>query len=79
MTLIPIFDQLSLDEKYQYISDNGEYIGVRSYYNYAINLYLVGESFYELLYFRPENKIEKIERLTDIKLIDQYIDQMNQK
>lgn len=71
------FSKLSLSDQYQYISDNGKYIGVRSYYNYAINLYLVEDQFYELWYFRTDNKIERIERLTDLSKLDLYINHMN--
>jgi hypothetical protein len=61
------FSNLSLSDKYQYISDNGKYIGVRSYYN----------QFYELWYFRTGNKIERIEPLTDLSKLDLYINHMN--
>lgn len=70
------FNTLSLSDKYQYISDNGKYIGVRNYYNYAINLYLVEDQLFELWYFRPDNKIEKIECLTDLSKLDLYINHM---
>lgn len=72
------FDRMSLSEKYTYISDHGKYIGVRSYYNYFINLHIVDEMFYEVCYFRPDNKIEKIEVLGDIKKIDLYIKYMSE-
>jgi hypothetical protein len=72
------FGKLTLSQKYEYISENGKYIGVREYYNYFINLYLVEEVFYELWFFRPTNKIEKIEILEDVKRLDLYINQMNQ-
>lgn len=72
------FNKLSLDKRYDYISNHGKYIGVRSYYNYAINLYLVDETFYEVWYFRPDNRIEKIEKLDNFKKIDLYIKYMNE-
>lgn len=77
MNLLANFSNLSLSEKYQYISDNGKYIGVRLYYNYAINLYLVNDQFYELWYFKPENSIEKIEPLIDLSTLNLYINHMN--
>lgn len=52
----------------------GKYIGVRQYYNYFINLYLYEDEFYEVWYFREENRIEKIEKLTDEKRLNLYID-----
>lgn len=67
------FLKLSLSEKYTFISDHGKYLCTRSYYNYSINLYLVGNSFFELWYFSPDYKIEKIELLDDIGKIDLYI------
>ena len=66
----------TLSEKYSYITENGEYIGVRPYYNHMINLYLVGDDFFELWYFRPDNKIVKIEKLTDKSRLDLYINYM---
>ena len=72
------FGKLTLSQKYKYISENGKYIGVREYYNYFINLYLVEDEFYELWYFKPTNKIEKIEILDDQKKLDLYISHMYQ-
>jgi hypothetical protein len=72
------FNCWSVSEKYDYISLYGKYIGVRPYYNYLINLYLVNDSFCELWYFKPENKIEKIELLDDLKKIDLYINYMQE-
>lgn len=64
-------------EKYKFIFTEGEYIGVRFYYNYAINLYLCNDTFYEAFYFIPTNKIKKIEILNDEKKLDLYIKHMN--
>ena len=72
------FNKLSLDNKYDFISEHGKYIGVRSYYNHAINLYLVEDTFYELLYFSSDNNIVKIEPLDDMKKIGLYIKHMNE-
>lgn len=59
------------------ILTEGEYIGVRKYYNYFINLYLWEDEFYEVWYFRPGNEIEKIVKLDDEKKLNLYIDYMN--
>ncbi len=77
MKLFPDFNKFSLSERCTYISDNGKYIGVRYYYNYAINLHLVGEVFYEVWYFIPDNKIERIEILDVESKLDLYINHMN--
>jgi hypothetical protein len=68
---------MDLSQTYDLITSKGQYIGVRSYYNYFINLYLLDDEFYELWYFREENQIEKIEKLTDKKKLDLYIGYMN--
>ena len=60
----------TISQKYDLIQNNGKYIGVRSYYNYTINLYVLDDVFYELWYFRPTNKIEKIEKLVDEKTLN---------
>lgn len=67
------FLKLSLSEKYSFISDHGKYLCTRSYYNYSINLYLVENDFFELWYFEPDNNIEKIDLLDNLKNIDLYI------
>lgn len=56
---------------------DGKYIGVRQYYNYHINLYLLDDVFYEVWYFRDANKIAKIEPLDDEKKLNLYIQNMN--
>jgi len=38
---------MNLSQQYELISNKGKYIGVRSYYNYTINLYLLEDTFYE--------------------------------
>ena len=56
---------MTLSEQYELISQKGKYIGVRVYYNYTKNLYLLDDVFYELWYFRLYNKTEKIVVLED--------------
>jgi hypothetical protein len=56
----------------------GKYIGVRIYYNYTINLYLLDDIFYEVWYSPESNEIEKIDKLDDEKKLDLYIQHMNQ-
>jgi hypothetical protein len=68
---------MTLSDQYELISTNGKYIGVRVFYNYTINLYLLDDVFYELWYFRPYNKIERIDVLEDEKTLDLYILSMN--
>ena len=67
-------NNLSLSDQYEMISSKGKYIGVRIYYNYTINLYLLNDVFYELWYFRPTNVIESIDILEDEKTLNLYID-----
>jgi hypothetical protein len=68
---------MTLSAQYELISKGGKYIGVRQYYGYFINLYLLEDTFYEVWYFRESNEIEKIEKLDDEKKLDLYINQMN--
>ena len=72
-----ISHKLSISQQFEFISNEGKYIGVRSYYNYTINLYLLEDTFYELWYFRPTNVIERIDILEDEKKLDLYIISMN--
>ncbi|NQU32028.1 MAG: hypothetical protein HQ521_02240 [Bacteroidetes bacterium] len=64
----------NISNQFELISNEGKYIGVRSYYNYTINLYLLDDVFYELWYFRPTNVVERIDVLEDEKTLNLYID-----
>ena len=66
----------ALSEQHELIFTDGKYIGVRPYYNFFINLYLLDDVFYEVWYSPEENKIEKIEELDDTKKLNLYIDFM---
>ena len=72
------FCNLSLAQKYEYLTQQVKYIAFREYYNYFINLYLVEDVFYELWFFKPTHEIEKIELLKNQKTLDLYINYMNQ-
>jgi hypothetical protein len=74
--LVP-FKSLSKAQKYKYLTEKGEYIGVREYSNYFINLYLIEDIFYELWFFRPTHMVARIEVLKDQKKLDLYINHMN--
>jgi len=70
------FIQLSIKQKGEYVFQEGEYIGLREYYNHRINLYSLSDFFVEVWYIPAENKIEKIEVLESEKTLDLYIDKM---
>ena len=71
------FNKLNLQKKGSIVFNEAKYLGVRFYYNYAINLYTLDDLFIEVWYFKPTNRIEKIEVLGDNKTLDLYIDSMN--
>lgn len=73
MSNLALFKSLSKSQKYKYLTEKGEYIGVSEYSNYFISLYLVEDVFYELWFFRPTHTIDKIEILEDQKKLDLYI------
>lgn len=73
MTSVYTFPNLTLAEKGNLVFNEGNYLAVRQYYGYFINLYLVEDTFVEVWYQREENKIEKIEILDDMKKLDLYI------
>jgi len=56
------------------VVQTGKYLASRKYYNYFINLYEWEDKLYEVYYFRNDNRIEKIEKLTDDKRLNLYID-----
>jgi hypothetical protein len=53
------FRQLSITQKGEYVFQEGDYIGLREYYNHRINLYSLFDFFVEVWYFPVENKIVK--------------------
>jgi len=70
------FRQLSIKQKGEYVFQEGDYIGLREYYNHRINLYSLFDFFVEVWYSPGINKIEKIEVLESEKTLDLYIDKM---
>lgn len=57
MSKLALFKSMFKSQKYKYLTEKGEYIGVREYSNYFINLYLVKDELCELWFFRPSNKL----------------------
>lgn len=74
--IISEFDKLSIDKKANKIFAEGNYCGVREYYNYKINLYSLNDFFVEVYYASWSNSIEKIESVKDDKILDRFIDSM---
>ena len=72
------FRWLPIKQKGEYVFQEGDYIGLREYYNHRINLYSLSDFFVEVWYFAAENKIEKIEIMESEKTLDLYIDKMNE-
>ena len=72
------FHRLSLEERFTHISALGKYIGFRITYNHVIHLYLLGETFFEVWCFPPEDSIINIEQLDDYNKIDLYIKHMTE-
>ena len=70
------FRQLSITQKGEYVFQEGDYIGLREYYNHRINLYSLFDFFVEVWYSPDRNEIEKIEVLESEKTLDLYIDKM---
>ena len=77
MSKLALFKSMFKSQKYKYLTEKGEYIGVREYSNYFISLYLVDDEFFELWFFRPTHEIEKIEILEDQNKLDLYINHMS--
>jgi len=71
------FIDATLEERVYLVCYQGSYIGVRKYYGYFINLYILENVFYEVFYSPEENVIEKIEILDHQKKLNLNIDYMN--
>lgn len=72
------FKELAMIQKGELVFQEGQYIGMREYYNYNINLYSLYDYSVEVWYSPTKNRIEKIELLKDEKTLDLYIDKMNE-
>ena len=68
------FVNLSLVEKGKIILSKGKHLTQIRTQNYLQNLYLFEDFFVEIYYSISTNKIDKIEVMTDLSRIDQYID-----
>ena len=49
-------------------------VAIRHYYGHTVNLYSLDNFFVEVFYLPTENRITKVEAVTDEKIIDRYID-----
>ncbi|MDX9696779.1 MAG: hypothetical protein RBT49_13400 [Bacteroidales bacterium] len=68
------FSMMTLAEKGMIIMNNGKHLTQISKGNYLLNLYLFEDFFVEIFYSISTNKIDKIEIMTDLSRIDEYID-----
>jgi hypothetical protein len=68
------FSMMNLAEKGLLIMEKGKHLTQISKGNYLKNLYLFEDFFVEVYYFIKTNKIDKIEIMTDLSRIDEYID-----
>lgn len=71
------FIDSTMEERIDLICYQGTYIGVRKYYGYFINLYLLEDTYFEVFYSPEDNEIEKIEILYDTETLNLYIDYIN--
>lgn len=72
------FNKLDIQAKAIMVFEYGKYIGLRYYYNHAINLYSLNDFFVEVWYFAPDNKMAKIGILEKESTLNLYIDYMNE-
>ncbi len=71
------FDDLTIDQRANYIWTHGTFIDSRTYYNQRINLYGVNGQYFEVWYNPTDNKIEDVKWLTDEKRIELYLAKIN--
>jgi hypothetical protein len=70
------FENLSLEEKVDELSERGVYLMCRQNSVYNIFLYGIGGMYVEVLYFKKTNRIQNIEIASTDKVIDFYLDEM---
>ncbi|MGE0090483.1 MAG: hypothetical protein AB7S50_13510 [Bacteroidales bacterium] len=68
------FSKMTLAEKGLLVMNNGKHLTQISRGDYLQNLYSLEDFFVEIFYSITTNKIDKIEIMTDLSRIDQYID-----
>lgn len=68
------FSKMTLAEKGLMIMNNGKHLTQISKGDYLQNLYLYNDFFVEIFYSVSNNKITKIEIMTDLSRVDEYID-----
>ncbi len=66
------YNGLDMYKKATYVWDNGKYVSVREYYGYKINLYLLPGFYVEVWYFVNENRIKKVELVSDNNILKLY-------
>ncbi len=71
------FDTLSINDKADLVWEQGEFIADRYYYNQILGLWAMKGFYVEMFYSQDENRITKIERVTDEKVLERYIDEMD--
>ena len=70
------FSKLSLSEKGNIVFIEGKHLAYRSYYNHTVTLFLYNEYYIEVWYQPNDNKIDRIELLTNINMLNIYINNM---
>ena len=67
------FQRLPFKKKGELVFKEGEYVAVRSYYNYKVQLYSLYGFFVEVWYHPENNAIDKVELLESEKALNLYL------
>jgi hypothetical protein len=70
--MIGKFNKLSLVQQYILLCNKGRFVGTIKVEKRKINLYLMGNKYYELRYDEAGNLIEKIQPLTTLNFYKPY-------
>ncbi len=70
------FEDLSLEQKVDELSEKGVYLMCRQNSIYNIFLYGLDGLYVEVLYFKKNNRIQNIEIASTDKVLDFYLDEM---
>ena len=71
------FNNLSIAERFDLITDKGKCIASMEIPDYIVNLHLVEDTFLEFWFYLPDYTIDRIEILEDEERLNLFINHMN--
>lgn len=71
------YNQLTLDEKAQYLWDNGEFILNRKTEEGAFNLYTLSDFFVEVFLDKKSGQVTKFQSFKSLRMLEPYLNSIS--